>query len=150
VSGYTLTRDYPHPPQVVWRALTDPSLVPLWTSTGRGGRPVGFAPEVGNRFQYVARPLPGWDGVVHCEVLEVRAPALLRYSWRNGPPDEPTTVLCRLQPRDGGTRLTWEHSGFRGLGGFLISRILASVRRKMLTRGLPGVLAQIAAPSRLR
>jgi len=26
--------DYPHPPAKVWRAVTDPELIPLWTATG--------------------------------------------------------------------------------------------------------------------
>jgi uncharacterized protein YndB with AHSA1/START domain len=150
VSGFTIVRDYSHPPQVVWRALTDPSLIPLWTSTGRGGRPVGFAPVAGTRFRYVARPLPGWDGVVECEVLEAREPGLLRYTWKGGEKDSPTTVTCLLEPHGSGTRFTWEHTGFRGLGGFLMSRILASVRRRMLSRGLPEVLAGLAGVSRLR
>jgi len=36
-------------------AETDPVLVPLWTSTGRGGTPEGFSPEVGNRFRFVGK-----------------------------------------------------------------------------------------------
>jgi hypothetical protein len=51
---------------------------------------------------------------------------------------------------DGGTRLTWEHAGFCGLGGFLMSRLLGSVRRKMLTEGLPKVLADLDEGGRLR
>ena len=38
--------DYPYPPANVWRAVTDPDLIPLWTATGQGGRPVGFVPEI--------------------------------------------------------------------------------------------------------
>jgi uncharacterized protein YndB with AHSA1/START domain len=46
-----IVRDYPYPPATVWRAVTDPELVPRWTSTGQGGRPVGYLDEAGNRFQ---------------------------------------------------------------------------------------------------
>ena len=34
-----IVRDYPHPRAKVWRALTDPALIPLWTATGASGRP---------------------------------------------------------------------------------------------------------------
>ena len=76
-----IVRDYPQPPEQVWRALTDPTLIPRWTSTGAGGRPEGFAPVAGTKFRFVAKPKPGWNGVVDCEVLEVNEPSLLRYSW---------------------------------------------------------------------
>ena len=76
-----IVRDYPQPPEKVWRALTDPALIPRWTSTGAGGRPEGFGTAVGTRFRYVAKPKPGWSGIVECEVLESDEPSLLRYSW---------------------------------------------------------------------
>jgi len=135
-----IVRDYPYSPATVWRAVTDPELVPRWTSTGQGGRPVGFAAEAGNRFQLVARPRPGWRGIVDCEVLEVREPSLLRFSW-TGDENGPTTyVTYRIEPNAGGTRFTYEHTGFTGAGGFLLAKLLGSVRRKMLTVGLPAVL----------
>src|SRR5580658_4507805 len=111
-SDIHIVREYQHPPEKVWCALTDPALVPLWTSTGQGGRPVGFLPVVGTRFKYVAKPMPGWGGVVECEVLEVREPFLLRYTWRGGEKDDRTTVSNRLEPHAGGTRFTWDHTGF--------------------------------------
>jgi uncharacterized protein YndB with AHSA1/START domain len=37
VSEIHIVRDYPHPPAKVWRAVTDPALIPLWTATGAGG-----------------------------------------------------------------------------------------------------------------
>jgi len=67
----------------------------------------------------VARPRPGWRGIVDCEVLEVREPSLLRFSF------------------------TYEHTGFTGAGGFLLAQLLGSVRRKMLTIGLPAVLQDL-------
>src|ERR1700683_5256979 len=77
-----IIRNYPHPPSMVWRAITDPKLVARWTVTGQGGRPVGFTPIVGSKFQLVVQPVPGWRGVVYCEVLEVDDQRLLRYTWR--------------------------------------------------------------------
>ncbi|WP_045743951.1 SRPBCC family protein [Actinoplanes rectilineatus] len=143
MSEFRVTRDYPYPAQRVWRALTDPGLVPLWTSTGQGGRPEGFSPTVGNRFRFVAKPTMGWRGIVDCEVVEVRAPHLLRYTWVGDEGDKPSVVAYRLAPQAGGTRFTWEHTGFTGVGGFAMSRLLKSVREKMLTDALPAVLRDI-------
>jgi uncharacterized protein YndB with AHSA1/START domain len=134
---------YPHAPAKVWRALTDPDVIPRWTATGRGGRPVGFSPIVGRKFQFVARPMPGWSGVVQCEVLEAEAPTYLRYSWVGDEGGDVTHVTYRLEPVGPATRFTWEHTGFRGIGGFFMARILGSVRRTMLGEGLPAVLDEL-------
>jgi uncharacterized protein YndB with AHSA1/START domain len=143
MSEYRVVQDYPDAPERIWRALTDPEVVPLWTSTGQGGTPVGFAPVVGTRFKFVGKPTVGWNGVVHCEVLEVREPCLLRFTWRGGEDDDPTTVTWVLEPHDGGTRLTCEHTGFTGIRGFMMAKLLGSVRRKMLRVGLPAALRKI-------
>jgi uncharacterized protein YndB with AHSA1/START domain len=146
-----VVRDYPQSPSIVWKALTDPALVPLWTSTGQGGRPEGFKTEVGTRFKYIGKPFPGWDGIVRCQVLEVDEPRLLRYDWRNKEADEPTVVTNLLEKLPGGgTRLTWEHTGFRGVEGAFMSKLLGRVRRKMLTEGLPALLTELDQHGDLR
>jgi uncharacterized protein YndB with AHSA1/START domain len=66
VSEIHIVRDYPHPPAKVWRAVTDPALIPLWTATGAGG-----------------------------------------------------------------TRFSYEHTGFTGIGGAFMATLLGHVRRKM-------------------
>ena len=140
MSDIRITRDYPHAPHKVWRAVTDPELIPRWTATGRGGRQVGFEPVVGNKFQLVAKPVPGWRGIVDCEVLEVRERSLLRYSWVGAAGEAPTYVTYRLEPHADGTRFAFEHTGFAGAGGFFMAKLLGRVRTKMLTVGLPTVL----------
>jgi uncharacterized protein YndB with AHSA1/START domain len=151
MSAIRIVRDYPHPPARVWRAVTDPELIPLWTSTGAGGRPVGFDPVAGTRFQFVATPRPGWNGIVDCEVLEVREPSLLRYSWIGGDGEgDATEVVYRLEARGDGTRFTYEHTGFTGVGGTLMAWLLGRVRRRMLTTGLPAVLERLDGEDRRR
>jgi uncharacterized protein YndB with AHSA1/START domain len=149
-SDIHIVRDYPHRPEKIWRLLTDPALVPLWTSTGKGGRPVGFSPVVGTRFKYVAKPMPGWSGIVECEVLEAREPFLLRYTWLGGEKDDLTIVTNRLEPYAGGTRFTWDHTGFTGVGGFIVSRVLNRVRERMLDAGFPAVLRDLDDEGKLR
>lgn len=140
MSEYRIVRDYPNPPEEVWRALTDPALVPIWTATGQGGKPVGFAAVVGTRFQFVAKPTPGWNGIVECEVRDVQEPSVLRFTWRGGADDDLTMVTWLLEPQTGGTRLTCHHTGFTGIRGFLMAKLLGRVRRKMLDVGLPEAL----------
>ncbi|MFJ1767650.1 SRPBCC domain-containing protein [Amycolatopsis sp. NPDC088138] len=145
MSEFEIVQEYPHPRDRVWRALTDPALVPRWTSTGQGGRPEGFVPEAGTRFRFVGKPVPGWDGVVRCEVLAADAPSLLRFTWRNKETDEPSFVTYRLEDTAAGTRFTYSHTGFRGVGGLVMSRLLQRVRRRMLADGLPPVLDDLGA-----
>lgn len=98
--------DLPHPPQKVWRALTDPALLAQWLL------PVfGFKPETGTPFAFKTQPMPGWDGVVHCRVLDVDEPRRLRYAWVVGAMD--TVVTFTLEPTASGTRLSLVHSGFK-------------------------------------
>lgn len=150
MSTIHIVNEYPHPPAKVWRALTDPALIPLWTSKGLGARPEGFSTEVGTKFRFVAKPQPFWRGFVECEVLEVRAPSLLRYSWVGDEGDEATLVTYQLDPRGAGTRFTFDHTGFTGVGGFIMSRTLRHVRRKMLDVGLPAVLDDLDDEGKLR
>jgi uncharacterized protein YndB with AHSA1/START domain len=139
-----IVRDYPHPAATVWRAVVDPELVARWTVTGRSGRPDGFVPKVGTKFQLIGKPVPGWRGIVDCEVLEVDEPRLLRYTWRGEENGKVTIVTYRIEPRSDGTRFTFEHTGFTGLGGFFMAKILGAVRTKMLSVGLPAVLDDMA------
>jgi uncharacterized protein YndB with AHSA1/START domain len=144
MSKIHIVRDYPYPIATVWRALTDPQQIPRWTSTGAGGHPEGFSTEVGTHFRYVAKPMPGWNGIVNCVVLEVHEPTQLRYSWQDDGGGEITEVTYTLEPYGGGTRFTYDHTGFSGIGGFFMALLLGTVRRKMLTTGLPPALAELA------
>jgi uncharacterized protein YndB with AHSA1/START domain len=74
--------------------------------------PNDFAPHVGHRFTFRAVPAPGvgFDGVVHCEVLDLRPEELLQIAWRSGSLD--TTVTWHLVPEGRGTRLFLAHDGF--------------------------------------
>jgi uncharacterized protein YndB with AHSA1/START domain len=145
LSDIRIVREYPHPPAKVWRALTDPALIALWAT-----RTEGFSTAVGTRFKFIGRPMPGWGGVVDCEVLEARAPSLLRYSWVADEGDV-TQVTYRLEPIAGGTRFTFEHTGFVGVGGFLLAKlVMTPVRKKMLGVRIPAVLGDVDDEGKLR
>lgn len=100
----------PHPPEKVWRALTQSALMAEWLLAN------DFKPEVGHRFTLRAPPQPGWDGTVLGVVKEVEPPARLVYTWSVG--TDPATALNTLVTftltREGdATRLRMEQSGFR-------------------------------------
>ena len=133
------TVTYPHPPERVWQALTDPKAIAQWLM------PNDFKAEVGHRFQFRTDPAPGFDGIVDCEVLEVSAPNRLSYTWKGGPID--TVVTFELSARDGGTELRFSQTGFRGLRGIMVSFILGSGAKKIYGTYLPAVLDKMAAGS---
>jgi uncharacterized protein YndB with AHSA1/START domain len=104
-------RTMPHPPEKVWRAMTQPELLGQWLMKN------DFAPVIGHRFNFRAEPVNGWNGVTDCEVLEIEPPARLVYSW-NASGDQAATgikslVTWTLTPVEGGTRVHMEHAGFR-------------------------------------
>ncbi|MEM9381050.1 MAG: SRPBCC domain-containing protein [Planctomycetota bacterium] len=128
-------RTYPHPPEHVWRALTEPELLARWLM------PNDFEPRVGHRFTFRTDPGPGFDGIVRCEVLELVEPERLVLSWRGGPLD--TRVQFELRPEGASTRLIMEHTGFRGLRARLVQRILAIGCRTLYGRRLPALLDEV-------
>ena len=143
MSSYTVTRDYPYSIDEVWAVVTDPHYVAQWTKTGQGGRPEGFVPEPATEFRLVGKPTIGWAGVVYCEVKEVDAPRSLYYTWKGDKgADSVTDVRYLLSEVPEGTRFTISHTGFSGVGGLVMSKLLGNVRIKMLSTGIPPVLAE--------
>ena len=146
MSDIRIVRDYPHPPAKVWRALTEPAVMALWMM-----RPEGFAPTVGTRFKLVAKPQPGWRGFVEREVLEAREPSMIRYSWSGDASGKSTQVTYTLEPHAGGARLTFEHTGFTGIGGFILAKLMMGPGwKKMLGANIPEVLADLDESGSLR
>jgi uncharacterized protein YndB with AHSA1/START domain len=127
---------YPHPIERVWSVLVDPAAMGEWLM------PNDFVPRVGHRFTFRTDPAPGFDGVVHCEVLELEAPSRFALSWRGGPLD--TVLRIDLEPvGDRATRLRLAHTGFDGLRDALVARILGRGTRRIYGRLLPAYLDRI-------
>lgn len=100
--------DLQHPPEKVWRALTDPTLLTEWLL------PVtGFKLEPAAAFTFKTQAFPGWDGTVNCRVLEVEPLRKLSYSWVVGDMTLNTVVTFTLTPTAAGTRLHLVQSGFK-------------------------------------
>lgn len=111
-------RDLPHPPEKLWRALTQPHLMEEWLMKN------DFQPVVGHRFNLRGE----WGGVLDCEVLAVEPHHTLSYSWNHAHEDAAyalqSVVTFTLTPTAAGTHLRMEQAGFRStqkqaLGGAL-------------------------------
>jgi uncharacterized protein YndB with AHSA1/START domain len=93
-------REIPHPPDKVWRALTQPHLIEEWLMKN------DFKPVVDHRFRLRA----DW-GAVECQVLAVEPNKTLTYTWAALGVE--TVVTWTLTPTDAGTHLRMNQSGFR-------------------------------------
>jgi uncharacterized protein YndB with AHSA1/START domain len=104
-------REFAHPPEKVWRALTQGPLLEEWLMKN------DFQPVVGHKFNFRAQPMPQWNGVTDCEVLVVEPNRKLAYSWNASGAEAvngtKTVVTWTLTPTKGGVLLRMEQSGFR-------------------------------------
>ena len=103
----TVERNFPHPPEKLWRALTQPHLIEEWLMKN------DFVPAVGRRFT-----LRGdWGGVLDCEVLTIEPHQVLAYSWNyahdSAAYNLTSVVTFTLTPTSAGTHLRVEQTGFR-------------------------------------
>jgi len=102
-------REIPHPPEKIWRALTQPHLIEEWLMKN------DFKPVVGHAFKFRADYLP--NGALNCEVLGLEPNKTLSYSW-GSTSDNPgfnlrSVVTFTLTPTNTGTHLRMEQTGFR-------------------------------------
>lgn len=130
---------YPYSPERVWRALTDPVELGQWLM------PNDFEPRLGHKFQFKTKPVPGFDGIVNCEVTELDVPRRLAYKWAGGQID--SLVSFTLEPAGDGTRLVLEHKGFSGVGAVMVSSLLGKGWKAMVEERLPAVLRGAGATS---
>jgi uncharacterized protein YndB with AHSA1/START domain len=104
----------PHALEAIWKTLTTGELIDRWLM-----KSTGFQAVKGAWFTFQTRPAGAWDGVVHCQVLEVTPNERLSYSWKGGHDGNlhygsriDTIVTWTLAEVDGGTLLRLVHSGF--------------------------------------
>ncbi len=100
IRSIVVEREIAHPPEKVWRTLTQPHLIAEWLMKA------DFAPVVGHRFDF----REDW-GSIDCEVLEVEPHKELSYSWDAMGLE--SVVTWTLTPSGTGTHLRMEQRGFR-------------------------------------
>ena len=96
----TVEREFAHPPEKLWRALTQPHLIEAWLMKN------DFVPALHHRFKLSA----DW-GAVDCEVLEIEPNRTLSYTWAAMGLD--SVVTWTLTPAGAGTHLKMEQTGFQ-------------------------------------
>jgi uncharacterized protein YndB with AHSA1/START domain len=99
----------PQTPAAIWKALTASDLIANWLM------PNDFEPVLGKLFTFTTRPMQGWDGIVHCKVLEIVPEKRLVYCWKGGSAEAAldSTVTWTLSETPSGTHLRMVHAGFR-------------------------------------
>ena len=102
-----IEREIAHPPEKLWRALTQPRLMEEWLMKN------DFKAVVGHKFN-----LRGdWGGVLDCEVLTIEPNKSLSYTWNFNHDDDAyrleSVVTFTLTPSGKGTHLRVEQEGFR-------------------------------------
>ena len=100
-----IERELPHPPEKIWRALTQGALIKEWLMDN------DFQPVVGHKFNFRAPPMPKWNGIIDSEVLVIEPNKKLSYSW--GSLGLESVVVWTLVPTKSGTLVRMEQSGFR-------------------------------------
>jgi uncharacterized protein YndB with AHSA1/START domain len=99
-----MEKEFAHPPEKLWRALTTPHLIAEWLMQN------DFEPTVGRAFQ-LSMQTPQWNGVIDCKVLAIEPQKKLSYTWSSMGLD--TVVTFILTPTPTGVQLRVEQSGFR-------------------------------------
>ena len=104
-----MEREIAHPPEKIWRALTQPHLIAEWLMQN------DFKPALGHRFNLRGQAYGDWNGIIDCEVLAIEPNKALSYTWEsgNGPLRVTSVVTWTLTPTSTGTHLRMEQSGFR-------------------------------------
>jgi uncharacterized protein YndB with AHSA1/START domain len=98
-------RELPHPPEKIWRALTEPHFIEEWLMEN------DFRLVVGHLFSLRRSPRPDLTIVVDYQVLAIEPNKTLSYAWAAYGLE--SIVTWTLTPTSTGTNLRMEQSGFR-------------------------------------
>jgi uncharacterized protein YndB with AHSA1/START domain len=126
---------YDHPIETVWECLTNPEMLKEWWLIKDD-----FRAEVGFKWmdQQPPRPKMKWDGKIYFEILEVVPTTKLVYSFKGGPKEGEinldTLVTWTLTPKNNGTHLRLEHTGFNGAMNYLSSYIMELGWKKQVNK----------------
>jgi uncharacterized protein YndB with AHSA1/START domain len=157
-----LKQCFPYPVENVWNALTDPNLLGKWFMEN------DLQPVIGREFTFRMAPQKGWDGITYCKVIELVPMQKISYTYKGSASGEKalacagihsetadsigkgifteldTVLTFTLETTCGGSCLTMEHSGYKGLKLVLVSFIMGMGWKKQLRKRLPLVLERMS------
>lgn len=155
----TIERVFPQSRARVWKALTDRELLGRWFMEN------DLAPEVGRAFTFRMKPQRGWNGITHCEVIDLQPEQTIAYTYRGTATGEKaiacagvtsdavksagkgfmteldTVLRFTLTDEGRGTRLRLEQSGWSGPKLVLVSFIMEMGWRRSVLPRLEKLLA---------
>ncbi|MEQ9439435.1 MAG: SRPBCC domain-containing protein [Cyclobacteriaceae bacterium] len=158
-----LKKILPHPPTLVWRALTNAPLLGEWFMEN------DIVPTIHREFTFRMAPQKGWDGITHCQITRLEPLKTINYTYRGEATGEKalacagihsdtadqatkgifaqldTELSFTLKPTCGGTILSMKHSGYKGLKLVIVSLIMGMGWKKQLGKKLPKVLEKMAS-----
>jgi uncharacterized protein YndB with AHSA1/START domain len=136
VAEVKLEFELAHPPERVWRALTDARVLGEWFM------PNDLQPTEGARFTLDPGTLPGFLGAITGEITELVAPRRLVMLWQGEKLH--TKVSWELDPEDGGCALRVVQTGFVGAPAAIRQRALRATYVRLFEQRLPAVLDRLA------
>ena len=128
--------DFGHPPALVWRALTERRQLARWFMPG------DLQPIQGSQFQLLPDALPGFDGPIAGQVLEVSAERRLVMRWKGD--QLHARVAWELKAKPEGSLLSVSQSGFLGVRGSVRRQALMSTYDRLFGERLRAVLDGLA------
>jgi uncharacterized protein YndB with AHSA1/START domain len=136
VTEIRISVQYQHQPELVWRALTDRKLLSRWFML------TDLEPRAGSTFELLPETLPGFDGTVRGELIEVAEGRRLSMRWRGE--QMHSRVTWELSETPAGSRLLITQSGFLGIRGTARRRQLIATYRRLFGVRLAAVLDGLA------
>ena len=152
----------PYKPEQVWLALTDARLLGKWFMEN------DINPVLNQEFTFRMAPQKGWDGITYCKIKDIEPMKRIVYTYQGKASGEKalscagihseaadkaakgifteldTVLSFSLAAICGGTTLTMEHSGYKGLKLIIVSLIMGMGWKKQLRKKMPRVLEEIA------
>jgi uncharacterized protein YndB with AHSA1/START domain len=112
-----LERFYNHPIQSVWEAISSQDAISDWFIQAE------FKAGVGYEYTFTHETT-----IVHGTVLAVEKPGKLIYTWIVGQTTAVTEVSWTLTPKQAGTQLILEHTGFNNYQDSAVAMFDSSVQ----------------------
>ncbi len=131
-----LTVNIEAPIATVWQFITDSEKIAMWLMENN------FQARKGAHFRMECKQADGADAEIQAEVLEIKEPRLLVYSWLIQKPRLLTKVRIELNESKNHTALRLIHSGWQPLGNDPdgVRDLHESVWQQLLSIKLPSLM----------